>query len=141
MPGITELCTGAHRRLLPDVPLVGWDVALSAEHGPVLLELNISCNLFLGAVEEWDYHTFLGEHVSALQIKVGKVPALPESCARWLMVWVPRSPDGSFLSNRVPPGRLFTRVCALDLLQNPGAACFVAGFGRMKRYYAPPTGR
>jgi hypothetical protein len=31
---ICNLCTRSHCQLLPDVPLVGWDVALTAEHGP-----------------------------------------------------------------------------------------------------------
>jgi hypothetical protein len=31
--------------MLPDVPLAGWDVALTAE-GACLLEVNLSCNFF-----------------------------------------------------------------------------------------------
>ena len=67
MAGICELCTTAHRRLLPDVPLVGWDVALTSDRGPVLLELNISCNFFLGHVDEKAYLLFMQDHVYALQ--------------------------------------------------------------------------
>ena len=66
MVGISRLCTRAHRLLLPSVPLVGWDVALTAEHGPVLLELNISCNFFMGAVPMDDYVAFMEDHIDVL---------------------------------------------------------------------------
>jgi hypothetical protein len=46
MAGIRKLVSDAHRTLLPRVPLVGWDVALTAKHGTVLLEVNLSCNFF-----------------------------------------------------------------------------------------------
>ena len=44
---LLNTCKTCHRALLPDVPLVGWDVALTND-GPMLLELNISCNFFNG---------------------------------------------------------------------------------------------
>jgi len=66
MPSICKLCTDAHRLLLPDVPLVGWDVALTREHGPALLELNISCNFFMGRVDERAYAAFMQDHISVL---------------------------------------------------------------------------
>jgi hypothetical protein len=68
MEAISHLCTSAHRRLLPSVPIVGWDVALTAEHGPVLLELNISCNFFMGDVSEAKYVAFMERHISLLKI-------------------------------------------------------------------------
>lgn len=63
---ICALCTDAHKRLLPDVPLVGWDVALTAEYSAVLLELNISCNFFLGEVDQEWYTKFMTDFISAL---------------------------------------------------------------------------
>ena len=69
MPAISKLCTEAHRLLLPDVPLVGWDVALTKEHGPVLLELNISCNFFMGRVDQHAYISFMLDHFNALMKK------------------------------------------------------------------------
>lgn len=42
------ICTDAHRRLMPNVPAIGWDVAVAKDHGAVLLEANLSCNFFGG---------------------------------------------------------------------------------------------
>ena len=41
---VAALATEAHRKLLPTVPLAGWDVVLSKDHGACLLEVNLSCN-------------------------------------------------------------------------------------------------
>ena len=61
---ITSLFQKAHVAMVPDVPLVGWDVALTDE-GPFLLEMNISCNLFNGAYDgEW-YRDFVRRHLEA----------------------------------------------------------------------------
>lgn len=46
--GARELVERAHARLLPGVPLVGWDVAMTHEAGTCLLEVNLSCNFFKG---------------------------------------------------------------------------------------------
>lgn len=62
-----ELCTSAHRRLMPDVPLVGWDVALTAEAGACLLELNISLNFFCGSFDRPAYAHFMLDHFAALE--------------------------------------------------------------------------
>ncbi|GAX73740.1 hypothetical protein CEUSTIGMA_g1193.t1 [Chlamydomonas eustigma] len=70
IPGIQsicDLCRRSHSKLLPEVPLVGWDVALTAELGPVILELNISCNFFLGEVDTAMYLKFMQDFVKAMQ--------------------------------------------------------------------------
>ena len=41
---VAALATEAHRKLLPTVPLAGWDVVLSRDHGACLLEVNLSCS-------------------------------------------------------------------------------------------------
>ncbi len=37
----------SHFKMLPKVPLVGWDVAFTPK-GVYLLEVNLSCNFFQG---------------------------------------------------------------------------------------------
>ena len=44
---IVRVARNAHFRLLPDVPMAGWDVALTTR-GLLLLEVNLSCNFFRG---------------------------------------------------------------------------------------------
>lgn len=41
----------AHYLMLPDVPFVGWDVALT-DKGIYLLEVNLSCNFFRGSFDK-----------------------------------------------------------------------------------------
>ena len=38
--------------MLPDVPLAGWDVAITKEAGVCLLEVNLSCNFFRGTFDQ-----------------------------------------------------------------------------------------
>ncbi|KAI8468551.1 MAG: hypothetical protein J3K34DRAFT_477654 [Monoraphidium minutum] len=60
------LALQAHALLMPGVPLVGWDVALPAEGGPCLLELNISCNLFNGDYDREGYADLLASFFAEL---------------------------------------------------------------------------
>eukprot|EP01061_Rhynchopus_euleeides_P018421 TRINITY_DN30496_c0_g1_i1.p1 TRINITY_DN30496_c0_g1~~TRINITY_DN30496_c0_g1_i1.p1 ORF type:complete len:425 (+),score=174.14 TRINITY_DN30496_c0_g1_i1:57-1331(+) len=53
----SEMCLQGHRKLLTDVPVCGWDVAVTDTDGPVLLEANLSCNLFGG---QYDKERFAG---------------------------------------------------------------------------------
>ena len=66
VPGFRERCAklaeDAHAKLLPRVPLAGWDVVLSAEHGACLLEVNLSCNFFRGSFDEAKYVAFVGDY-------------------------------------------------------------------------------
>jgi len=48
-------CIDAHRRLMPNVPTIGWDVAVAKDHGSVLLESNLSCNFFGGMYDRQLY--------------------------------------------------------------------------------------
>jgi|ERR1712086_83234 len=60
--GVRKLCEEAHYRLLPDVPLAGWDVALTKEAGMCLLETNLSCNFFRGTFDQTKYFQFVHEY-------------------------------------------------------------------------------
>jgi hypothetical protein len=53
-------------RLVPDVPLVGWDVALTPQ-GVSLLEINISCNFFNGSYDRQGYTAFVRDYLVALE--------------------------------------------------------------------------
>ena len=67
--GMLSLVEESHRKLCPDVPLVGWDVVLSADEKlPVcLLEVNLSCNFFRGSFDRKVYLDFLEDMVVKLQ--------------------------------------------------------------------------
>jgi hypothetical protein len=72
VPNIREmlhLVETSHWKLCPDVPLVGWDVVLSADEKlPVcLLEVNLSCNFFRGSFDRKTYLDFLEDMVGRLQ--------------------------------------------------------------------------
>lgn len=64
--GIRQLCEDAHFRLLPDVPLAGWDVAITKEAGMCLLEVNLSCNFFRGTFDQREYFKFCNEYFAFL---------------------------------------------------------------------------
>lgn len=49
------MCVEAHRGLMPNVPTIGWDVAVSDGEGAVLLEANLSCNFFGGVYDRQKY--------------------------------------------------------------------------------------
>ena len=53
------LVTRAHQRLMPGVPLVGWDVAMTKSEGTLLLEGNLSCNFFRATFDESAYCSFV----------------------------------------------------------------------------------
>merc|ERR1712157_531119 len=70
-----ELCQRAHAELCPSVPLAGWDVVLVDEKddggklriAPLLLEVNLSCNFFLGSFDEPWYFRFCEDWVRHVQ--------------------------------------------------------------------------
>lgn len=47
LENIKKICVEGHTELLNNIPIVGWDVALTSE-GIMILECNLSCNLFYG---------------------------------------------------------------------------------------------
>lgn len=59
---VLELATDAHRKMLPRVPIAGWDVVLSQDHGACLLEVNLSCNFFRGSFDEVRYVDFIDRY-------------------------------------------------------------------------------
>ena len=61
---IIETAVKGHARLCPGVPLVGWDVAITEEHGMLLLEGNFSCNFFRGEFDELKYFKFVDRYFS-----------------------------------------------------------------------------
>lgn len=65
------LVADAHFKLLPDVPLVGWDVALTTK-GVFLLEVNLSCNFFRGSFSLAPYVQFVHDYFIALEEERGK---------------------------------------------------------------------
>ena len=69
--GMLHLVETSHHKLCPDVPLVGWDVVLSADEKlPVcLLEVNLSCNFFRGSFDRKVYLDFLEDMVTDLQAR------------------------------------------------------------------------
>ena len=56
---VLDVAIQAHKILLPRVPLAGWDVVLSKDHGSCLLEVNLSCNFFKGSFDEPKYFDFI----------------------------------------------------------------------------------
>jgi len=58
---IKRLVENAHMMLLPDVPLAGWDVALTNK-GMLLLEVNLSCNFFRGTFDIDMYIRFMDDY-------------------------------------------------------------------------------
>jgi len=57
-------CVDAHKSLMPHVPTIGWDVAVSQEHGSVLLEANLSCNFFGGIYDRKKYLKIVDKYYS-----------------------------------------------------------------------------
>uniref|UniRef100_A0A6B2L540 Alpha-L-glutamate ligase-related protein ATP-grasp domain-containing protein n=1 Tax=Arcella intermedia TaxID=1963864 RepID=A0A6B2L540_9EUKA len=62
---IRQLVEEAHKELIPDVPLAGWDVALTTK-GTLLLEVNLSCNFFRGTFDVPGYVVMLDAYFSKL---------------------------------------------------------------------------
>mmetsp|Transcript_32642 Transcript_32642/g.75136 ORF Transcript_32642/g.75136 Transcript_32642/m.75136 type:complete len:434 (-) Transcript_32642:395-1696(-) len=70
MKGMLALVEKSHLKMCPDVPLVGWDVVLSADENlPVcLLEVNLSCNFFRGRFDLSAYIDYLDDMFKKLDI-------------------------------------------------------------------------
>jgi hypothetical protein len=66
MDDLLRLVRRAHYLMLPDVPFVGWDVALTSR-GVFLLEVNLSCNFFRGSFDRKKYFSFVDEYLIMLQ--------------------------------------------------------------------------
>jgi hypothetical protein len=66
---LVDICTNAHKQCCPNVPLCGWDVALTTDPDePInLLEVNLSCNFFQATVDFPKYFEFVDEHFKHLE--------------------------------------------------------------------------
>ena len=62
---IINIARSAHFHLMPDVPLGGWDVAVTTT-GVLLLEVNLSCNFFRGSFDREKYFAIVGEYYSSI---------------------------------------------------------------------------
>lgn len=56
----------AHMTLAPGVPIIGWDVAVTENHGILLLEGNFSCNFFCADFDMDEYLHMLDAHIRNL---------------------------------------------------------------------------
>ena len=63
---IMKFATSAHEKMMPRIPIVGWDVALT-ENGMLMLECNLSCNFFCGAFDQNAYFSFVEEYLVSLE--------------------------------------------------------------------------
>lgn len=61
MEGVIAFVEKAHARMMPGVPLAGWDVAMTNK-GMLLLEANLSCNFFRGSFDKQAYFGFVEEY-------------------------------------------------------------------------------
>ena len=65
---IMDFVEDAHYKLIPHVPLCGWDVALCGENNEkLLLEGNFSCNFFRGTFDETYYFKMVEEYFIAIE--------------------------------------------------------------------------
>jgi hypothetical protein len=71
MEDLLRLVRRAHFLMLPDVPFVGWDVALTSR-GVLLLEVNLSCNFFRGSFDKTKYFELLRDYIVFLQSERSK---------------------------------------------------------------------
>ena len=60
MQRMIDLCVNGHLKLFPDVPLAGWDVAMT-NNGIMVLEANLSCNFFRGTFDRDKYFGFVND--------------------------------------------------------------------------------
>lgn len=63
---IVQVSVEAHKRLVHDVPIVGWDVALT-DSGCFLLEANLSCNFFRGSFDRKKYFDLVKSYFLILE--------------------------------------------------------------------------
>jgi hypothetical protein len=68
----------AHEKLCPEVPLAGWDLALTKEVGPCLLEANLSCNFFKGSFDQKWYLEFIRDYFLFCELTEGDNDFAPD---------------------------------------------------------------
>jgi len=67
MQKMMDFVRDAHLRLIPHVPLCGWDVAMTENNGMLLLEGNFSCNFFRGDFDKKAYFQFVSDYFVAME--------------------------------------------------------------------------
>jgi hypothetical protein len=61
--------------MMPDVPIVGWDVAFTPS-GICLLEVNLSCNFFKGTFDVPYYYALVDKYFHDLEaVEAAATPA------------------------------------------------------------------
>jgi hypothetical protein len=65
VPGMLSMVVDSHFKLLPDVTIVGWDVAYTTT-GICFLEVNLSCNFFRGTFDVPAYFEFVDGYFAKL---------------------------------------------------------------------------
>merc|ERR1711865_1369341 len=77
---LEAICIDAHKKSCANVPLCGWDVALTTE-GVCLLEVNLSCNFFQATVDYPEYFKFVDQQFKYLEGADSKAVAAACSAA------------------------------------------------------------
>ena len=69
MQEILDFAANAHATMIPEVPLSGWDVALTDNPAApmCMLECNLSCNFFRGRFDQDLYFKFVEDYVLFLE--------------------------------------------------------------------------
>ncbi len=79
VPAMLEQVIDAHFKLLPDVTIVGWDVAYTKK-GICFLEVNLSCNFFRGTFDVPAYFEWVDGYFEMLD-GLGERPEKPKTSA------------------------------------------------------------
>lgn len=74
MSEITRLVCQGHKQLMPHVPLVGWDVAITERFGIITLEVNLSCNFFRARFDKTAYFDLVERYFLDLEQLSKAVP-------------------------------------------------------------------
>lgn len=64
---VLKIVVDSHAKMMPEVPLVGWDVSFT-EDGIKLLEVNLSCNFFRGSFDHNAYIKFIDAYWRDLNV-------------------------------------------------------------------------
>jgi len=68
--GMCDLCIKAHEKLCPDVPVVGWDITNTLNHGVLFLEANLSANLHKGNFDRSKYFSQVYENIKFIETEL-----------------------------------------------------------------------
>ena len=74
MQAALDIVVQSHYNMLADVPMVGWDVAF-CKNGIYLLEVNLSCNFFMGTFDVPAYLHFVDDQFCDLEARAAAAAA------------------------------------------------------------------